>query len=428
MNILAENKNIQMIQRRGRMSKKNDYVVGLDIGTTKICCIIGEISHTGQVDIIGLGQYPSRGLRKGVVVNIDGTVESIKNAVEEAELMAGCEIDSVFVGIAGGHINSLNSHGIIAVQGKEITQKDVDRVIDAAKAIAIPLDREVIHVLPQEYIVDSQDGIKTPLGMSGIRLEAKVHIVTAAVTSAQNIVRCVNKAGLSVQDIVLEQLASSESVLSSDEKELGVAMIDIGGGTSDLAIFYQEAIKHTLVLTIAGAQMTNDIAIGLRTPNQEAEKIKHAYGCALSALVAEDETIEVPSVGGRETRTVSRQILSEILEARAREMFEMLNHEINVSGFRDIVSSGIVLTGGAASLPGMGELAEEIFQLPVRVGIPANLGGLADVVGSPMYATSTGLIQYGMKSVKAGTTRELEGRHLFDKIFSRMKDWAEEFF
>jgi len=428
MNILAENKNIQMIQRRGRMSKKNDYVVGLDIGTTKICCIIGEISHTGQVDIIGLGQYPSRGLRKGVVVNIDGTVESIKNAVEEAELMAGCEIDSVFVGIAGGHINSLNSHGIIAAQGKEITQKDVDRVIDAAKAIAIPLDREVIHVLPQEYIVDSQDGIKTPLGMSGIRLEAKVHIVTAAVTSAQNIVRCVNKAGLSVQDIVLEQLASSESVLSSDEKELGVAMIDIGGGTSDLAIFYQEAIKHTLVLTIAGAQMTNDIAIGLRTPNQEAEKIKHAYGCALSALVAEDETIEVPSVGGRETRTVSRQILSEILEARAREMFEMLNHEINVSGFRDIVSSGIVLTGGAASLPGMGELAEEIFQLPVRVGAPANLGGLVDVVGSPMYATSTGLIQYGMKSLKAGTIHELQGRHLFDKIFSRMKDWAEEFF
>ena len=292
------------------MSKKNEYIVGLDIGTTKICCIIGEISHENQVDIIGLGQYPSRGLRKGVVVNIDGTVESIKNAVEEAELMAGCEIDSVFVGIAGGHINSLNSHGIIAAKSKEITQKDVERVIDAAKAIAIPLDREVIHVLPQEYIVDSQDGIKTPLGMAGIRLEAKVHIVTAAVTSAQNIVRCVNKAGLGVRDIVLEQLASSESVLSSDEKELGVAMIDIGGGTSDLAIFYQESIKHTSVLTIAGAQMTNDIAIGLRTPNQEAEKIKHAHGCALSTLVAEDETIEVPSVGGRETRTVSRQILS----------------------------------------------------------------------------------------------------------------------
>ncbi|MDP6735987.1 MAG: cell division protein FtsA [Nitrospinaceae bacterium] len=410
------------------MSKKNDYIVGLDIGTTKICCIIGEVNHEGRVDIIGLGQCPSRGLRKGVVVNIEGTVESIRSAVEEAELMAGCEIESVFVGIAGGHINSLNSHGIIAVKGKEIGPKDVDRVIEAAKAIAIPLDREVIHVLPQEFIVDNQEGIKTPLGMAGIRLEAKVHIVTAAVTSAQNIVKCVNKAGLHVQDIALEQLASSESVLSADEKELGVAMIDIGGGTSDLAVFYQGSIKHTSVLTIAGAQMTNDIAIGLRTPNQEAEKIKHDHGCSFSAMVGDDETLEVPSVGSRETHTVSRQILSEILEARAREMFEMLNHEINVSGFREIISSGIVLTGGAASMPGMGELGEEIFQLPVRIGDPTGIGGLVDVVNNPMYATSTGLIQYGLKSHKAGTTHELDGRHLFDKIFSRMKHWAEEFF
>ncbi len=410
------------------MSKKNDYIVGLDIGTTKICCIIGEVTHGDQIDIIGLGQSSSRGLRKGVVVNIDGTVESIKCAVEEAELMAGCEIDSVFVGIAGGHINSLNSHGIIAVKGKEIIQKDVDRVIEAAKAIAIPLDREVIHVLPQEYIVDNQDGIKTPLGMAGVRLEAKVHIVTAAVTSAQNIVRCVNKAGLGVQDIVLEQLASSESVLSQDEKELGVAMIDIGGGTSDMAIFYQGAIKHTSVMTIAGSQMTNDIAIGLRTPNVEAEKIKHSHGCSHSALVQDEETVEVPSVGGRGWRTISRQILSEIIEARSREMFEMLNNEISVSGYRDIISSGVVLTGGTASMQGMAELAEEIFQLPVRVGTPANLGGLIDVVNNPRYATSTGLIQYGLKSHKAGTVRELQGRHLFEKIFSRMKDWAEEFF
>lgn len=410
------------------MSKKSSYIVGLDIGTTKICCIIGEVSHGDKVDIIGLGQSPSRGLRKGVVVNIDGTVESIKSAVEEAELMAGCEIDSVFVGIAGGHINSLNSHGIIAVKGKEIIQKDIDRVIEAAKAIAIPLDREVIHVLPQEYIVDSQDGIKTPLGMAGVRLEAKVHIVTAAVTSAQNIVRCVNKAGLGVQDIVLEQLASSESVLSADEKELGVAMIDIGGGTSDMAIFFQGSIKHTSVLTIAGSQITNDIAIGLRTPNNEAEKIKHSHGCAMSSLVSEDEMIEVASVGGRTARVVSRQILSEIIEARAREMFELLNNEISVSGYRDIISSGVVLTGGVSSMHGIGELAEEIFQLPVRIGTPANLGGLIDVVNNPRYATSTGLIQYGLKSQKTGTVRELEGRHLFEKIFSRMKDWAEEFF
>jgi len=410
------------------MSKNNNYIVGLDIGTTKIVCIIGEMTPENRLDIIGLGQYPSKGLRKGVVVNIDSTVESIKNAVEEAELMAGVEIDSVFVGIAGGHINSLNSHGIIGVKGKEIVQKDIDRVIEAAKAIAIPLDREVIHVLPQEYIVDDQDGIKTPLGMAGVRLEAKVHIVTAAVTSAQNIVKCVNKAGLGVHDIVLEQLASSQSVLSQDEKELGVGMIDIGGGTSDMAIFYQGSIKHTGVLTIAGSQMTNDIAIGLRTPNSEAEKIKHSHGCAYSAMVGEDETIEDPSVGGREPRSVSRQILAEIVEARSREMFELLDHEITSSGFRELISSGIVLTGGAAAMQGMAELAEDVFQVPVRVGTPLNLGGLIDVVSSPMYATSTGLLQYGMKRFKAGTTRELRGRNLFDKIFSRMKDWADEFF
>ena len=410
------------------MSKKSNYIVGLDIGTTKICCIIGEIIDDEKIDIIGLGQYPSRGLRKGVVVNIDSTVESIKNAVEEAELMAGCEIDSVYVGIAGGHINSLNSHGIIAVKGKEISEKDMERVIEAAKAIAIPLDREVIHVLPQEYIVDNQDGIKTPLGMAGVRLEAKVHIVTAAVTSAQNIVKCVNKAGLTVSDIALEQLASSESVLSQDEKELGVAMIDIGGGTSDLAIFYQGSIKHTAVLTIAGAQMTNDIAIGLRTPNSEAEKIKHSFGCAYSNLIEEGENIEVPSVGGREARTVSRLILGEIIEARTREMFELLDQKINESGYREIISSGIVLTGGASSMQGMAELAEDVFQSPVRVGKPFDLGGLIDVANNPMYATCTGLIQYGFKRRKMGPARELQGRNLFDKIFSRMKDWADEFF
>ena len=410
------------------MSKKSNYIVGLDIGTTKICCIIGEIKDDEKIDIIGIGQYPSRGLRKGVVVNIDSTVESIKNAVEEAELMAGCEIDSVYVGIAGGHINSLNSHGNIALKGTEIGQKDIDRVIESAKAIAIPLDREVIHVLPQEYIVDNQDGIKNPLGMDGVRLEAKVHIVTAAVTSAQNIVKCVNKAGLTVSDIVLEQLASSESVLSPDERELGVAMIDIGGGTSDLAIFYQGAIKHTAVLTIAGAQMTNDIAIGLRTPNAEAEKIKHSFGCAFSPLIEEGDNIETPSVGGREPRTVPRQILSEIIEARTREMFELLDHEINESGYREIITSGLVLTGGAASMYGMADLAEDVFQSPVRVGTPIELGGLVDVINNPMYATCTGLIQYGFKRNKIGLVRELQGRNLFDKIFSRMKDWADEFF
>ncbi|MBI5427414.1 MAG: cell division protein FtsA [Nitrospinae bacterium] len=410
------------------MSKKNNLIVGLDIGTTKICCIIGEATSSGGIDIIGLGQHPSRGLRKGVVVNIDSTVESIKSAVEEAELMAGCEIESVFVGIAGGHINSMNSHGIIAIKNKEINQLDVDRVIEAAKAIAIPLDREVIHVLPQEFVVDNQDGIKTPLGMAGVRLEAKVHIVTAAVTSAQNIVKCVNKAGLGVQDIVLEQLASSESALSPDERELGVALIDIGGGTSDLAIFYQGAIKHTSVLTIAGSQITNDIAIGLRTPNAEAEKLKLDRGCALASLVQENDIIEVSSVGGRASRSISRQILSEIIEARAREMFEMLDNEIKVSGFQNLISSGIVITGGAASMEGMADLAEDVFQAPVRVGLPCGLGGLIDVVNNPRYATSTGLILYGQKSARAGKVRELQGRNLFEKIFSRMRDWVEEFF
>lgn len=410
------------------MSKHHKLVVGLDIGTTKICCIIAEVSSHGDIEIIGLGQAPSRGLRKGVVVNIESTVESIKHAVEEAELMAGTEVESVFVGIAGGHIKSLNSHGIIAVKNREINAQDMERVIEAAKAIAIPLDREVIHVLPQEYIVDNQDGIKTPLGMAGVRLEAKVHIVTAAVTSAQNIVKCVNRAGLGVTDIVLEQLASSESVLSADEKELGVAIIDIGGGTSDLAIFYQGSIKHTSVLAIAGAQMTNDIAIGLRTPNVEAEKIKHVHGCAYSALVDEDDHIEVAGVGGRNDLAISRHILSQIIEARTLEMFEMLNHEIETSGFRDLISSGIVLTGGTSSLRGMAVLAEEIFQMPVRVGTPTGLAGLVDVVNSPVYATSTGLIHYGVRSHQQGNVQELQGRNLFDKIFSRMKGWAEEFF
>ncbi len=402
--------------------------MGLDIGTTKICCIIAEVSPQGEIEIIGLGQSPSRGLRKGVVVNIEGTVESIKSAVEEAELMAGTEIDSVFVGIAGGHIKSMNSHGIIAVKGSEIDENDVERVIEAAKAIAIPLDREVIHILPQEFIVDNQDGIKSPIGMSGIRLEAKVHIVTAAVTSAQNIVKCVNKAGLGVQDIVLEQLASSEAVLSNDEKELGVGLIDIGGGTSDLAIFYQGAIKHTSVLAIAGAQVTNDIAIGLRTPNAEAEKIKHAYGCAYSPLVTEDENIEVTSVGGRNSIFISRQILSEIIEARTREMFEILNHEIQNSGFQESISSGVVLTGGTACMQGLADLAEQVFQMPVRVGIPRGLGGLVDVVNNPIYATSTGLIMYGVRTQKDGKSTELQGRNLFEKILSRMKRWMDEFF
>lgn len=410
------------------MTKQNNLIVGLDIGTTKIACIIGEENEYGKIDVIGIGTHPSKGLRKGVVVNIESTVESIKNAVEEAELMAGAEIESVYVGIAGGHIKGFNSHGIIAVKNKEINQADVNRVIEAAKAVAIPMDREVIHVITQEFIVDDQDGIKTPLSMSGVRLEAKVHIVTGAVTSAQNIVKSVTRAGLLVNDIVLEQLASSKAVLSSDEKELGVAMIDIGGGTSDLAIFFQEAIKHTSVLAIGGNHITNDIAIGLRTPTREAEKVKKKHGCALTSLVKENETIEFPSVGGRENRVISRQLLAEIIEPRVDELFNLIKREIIQSGHEDIITSGIVLTGGATIMEGMAEAAERVFQLPVCRGIPKYIGGLVDVVNSPIYATSVGLLFYGLEKNTTSGSRNLAGTKTFNKVLSRMKEWIQEFF
>ncbi len=405
-------------------------IVGLDIGTTKICCIIGEVNEEGGIDIIGIGQHPSRGLRKGVVVNIETTVESIKCAVEEAELMAGLETDSVYVGIAGGHIRGFNSHGIIAVKNKEVGQADIDRVIDAARALAIPMDREVIHVLPQEFIVDDQDGIKSPLGMHGVRLEVKVHIVTGAVTSAQNIVKSVNKAGLQVNDIVLQPLASSKAVLTTEERELGVAMVDIGGGTSDVALFSEESIKHTSVLAIGGDHLTNDIAIGLRTPHSEAEKIKKDYGCALTKLVQGKESIEVPSVGGREPRILSREILSEIIEPRVTELFELIRREIESTGYEDVLSSGLVITGGTVIMDGMLEAAENAFHLPVRRGYPRGIGGLVDVVNSPMYATSVGLLLYGLEKAgnKEKVSHDLSGRNIFNKVFARMKGWVEEFF
>ena len=357
------------------MSRKVDnLIVGLDIGTTKICCIVGHMTEEG-LEIVGIGTSPSKGLRKGVVINIESTVTAIQKAIREAELMAGCEIKSVFAGIAGGHIKGLNSQGVIAIKNREVTDEDLQRVIDAAKAIAIPMDREVLHILPQEFIIDDQDGIREPLGMSGVRLEAKVHIVTGAVASAQNIVKSCNRAGADVADIVLEQLASSEAVLSADEKELGVAIVDIGGGTSDLAIFSEGAIKHTSVLSLGGDHLTNDIAVGLRTPMAEAEKIKQAYGCCLTSMVGKDETIEVPSVGGREPRILSRQLLAEILEPRVEEIFSLINREIIKSGYDGMIASGIVLTGGSSILPGMPELAEQVFNLPVRRGVPQGIGG-----------------------------------------------------
>ncbi len=408
------------------MGKKDKTIVGLDIGTTKICAIVGELSD-GLVNIIGIGTSPSKGLRKGVVVNIESTVQSIKKAIEEAELMSGCHITSVYAGIAGGHIKGINSHGVIAVKNREITQNDVKRVIDAASAIAIPMDREVIHIIPQEFIVDDQDGIKDPVGMSGVRLEGRVHIVTGAITSAQNIVKCANKAGLDVDDIVLEQLGSSEAVLTPEEKELGVAIIDIGGGTTDLVIFSKGSIKHTAVFSLAGNHVTSDISVGLRTPIEEAEKIKIRYGCALTSMVRKDETIEVPSVGGRKPRVLSRQTLAEIIEPRMEEILSLVHDEVVRTGYKNMIASGLILTGGGAILEGVPELAEQIFNLPVRRGTPIGIGGLVDLVSSPLYATGVGLVLYGSKN-RAQSRFKVGESNIFSKVTHRMREWIGEFF
>lgn len=408
------------------MAKKSSLIVGLDIGTSKVCAVVGEMTERG-LEIIGVGSHPSQGLRKGVVINIESTVNSIKRAVEEAELMAGCEINSVFAGIAGGHVKGFNSHGVVAVKNKEVTQRDIDRVIDAAKAVAIPMDREVLHILPQEYIIDDQDGIKEPLGMSGVRLEAKVHIVTGAVTCAQNIIKCCNRTGLNVADIALEPLASAEAVLTPEEEELGVVLVDMGGGTTDIALFHDGAVKHTSVLGIGGNHLTSDIAAGLRTPIGEAERIKQRYGCARTSMVGKDERVEVPSVGGRGSRTISRQILCEIIEPRLEEMFQLIQREIAKSGYEGSLVSGMVLTGGSTLLPGMIEMAEEVFGMPVRLGVPIHVGGLIDVVSSPIYATGVGLVLYGMKRQDKNFFRIREN-NLFHKVKNRMVDWVSEFF
>ena len=408
------------------MAKRNSIVVGLDIGTSKVCAIAGEMTERG-VEVIGVGSHISQGLRKGVVINIESTVESIKKAVSEAELMAGCEINSVFTGIAGGHIKGFNSHGIVAVKNKEVSPRDVERVIDAAKAVAIPMDREVLHILPQDYIIDEQDGIKEPLGMSGVRLEAKVHIVTGAVTSAQNIVKCCNRTGLNVADIVLEPLASAEAVLTEEEKELGVALVDMGGGTTDIALFHDGAVKHTAVLAIGGNHLTSDIAAGLRTPIGEAERIKQRYGCARPTMVAKDERVEVPSVGGRSARTISRQILCEIIEPRLDEILQLFRREIVKSGYEGSLSSGVVMTGGSTLLPGMVEMAEEVLGMPARPGLPMHVGGLTDVISSPIYATGVGLVLYGMKRQDKNYFRIRED-NVFGKVKGRMVDWFSEFF
>jgi cell division protein FtsA len=411
----------------GKKGRRENIIVGLDIGTTKICAIVGEITDSG-VDIIGIGTHPSKGLRKGVVINIDATVDSIRKAVEEAELMAGTEITSVYCGIAGSHIRGFNSHGVVAVKNREVTQSDIRRVIDAARAVAIPLDREVIHVLPQEFIVDEQDGILEPLGMSGVRLEAKVHIVTGAVTSTQNIVRCCNRTGLEVNDIVLQQLAASDAVLLPDEKELGVALVDIGGGTTDFIVYSMGAVRQTAVFALGGNHLTNDIAVGLRTPLVESEKIKTKYGCALTAMVKKEETIEVPSVGGRRARQLSRQILAEIIEPRMEEIFTLVHRELLKSGYENLIPSGVVLTGGTASLEGLPELVEQIFNLPVRRGYPAGVGGLVDVVNNPIYATGVGLVLYGNQQGFVPGRSHRGDRSFFVRMGQRIKRWLAESF
>lgn len=407
-------------------NKGGEIVVGLDIGTTKICAIVGELTDEG-IDIVGIGSHPSKGLRKGVVVNIESTVQSIRRAVEEAESMAGAEITTVYTGIAGGHIKGFGSRGVVALKDKEVKEADVARVIEQAKTVNIPVDREVIHVLPQEFIVDEQSGIKEPLGMSGCRLEAKVHIVTGAVASAQNIVKCANRTGLNVADIVLQPLASAEAVLTEEEKDLGVCLVDIGGGTTDIAIFSGGSIVHTAVIALGGNNLTNDVAVGLRTPIHEAERIKQRYGCALSATVDKQDMIEVPSVGGREPRVMGRQILSEILEPRVEEIFQLVQHEVERNGFSDLLTSGVVITGGSTLLPGMPELAEEIMGLPVRRAAPRGIGGLVDVVKSPMYATGVGLVVYGAKNQDRRVFRIRED-NVFKKVKSRMRDWLQEVF
>jgi cell division protein FtsA len=408
------------------MVRKQDknLIVGLDIGTSKVVAIVGEVLPDGTVEVVGLGSHPSRGLKKGVVVNIESTVQSIQRAVEEAELMAGCQIQSVYAGIAGGHIRSLNSHGIVAIKDHEVTAADVERVIDAARAVAIPADQKILHVLPQEFIIDGQEGIREPIGMSGVRLEARVHMVTGAVSAAQNIVKCVKRCGLDVDDVILQQLASSYAVLAEDEKELGVCLCDIGGGTTDIAVFTHGAIHHSAVIPIAGDQVTNDIAVALRTPTHHAEDLKIKYACALTQLANPNETIEVPSVGDRPPRRLERQTLAEVVEPRYEELFNLVQAELKRSGFESMIAAGVVLTGGGAKMEGAIELAEEVFNMPVRLGTPQNVSGLVDVVRNPIYATGVGLLLFGNQSIRApvGRSSRLETTV---NLWERMKSWFQ---
>tara|TARA_B100000959_G_scaffold32017_1_gene30455 strand:+ start:9066 stop:10304 length:1239 start_codon:yes stop_codon:yes gene_type:complete len=407
---------------------EKNFIVGLDIGTSKVVAIVGELNNSNEIEVVGIGTHPSRGLKKGVVVNIESTVHSIQKAVEEAELMAGCDIHSVYAGIAGNHIKSLNSHGIVAIQDKEVSLNDVDRVIDAARAVAIPADQKILHILPQEFLIDSQEGILDPIGMSGIRMEAKVHMVTGAESAAQNIIKCIERCGLEVDDIVLEQLASSYSVLTEDEKDLGSCLVDIGGGTTDIAVFQGGAIQHTAVIPIAGDQVTNDIAVSMRTPTQYAEEIKIKYACALSQLANPDETIEVPSVGDRPPRRLARQTLAEIVEPRFEELFSLIRNELRRSGFEESTPAGIIITGGSSKMEGAVELAEEIFHVPVRLGSPQYVEGLIDVVRNPIHATGVGLLLYGRDALDLGSYNKISIKNGLLEKWNLAKDWLQKQF
>jgi len=410
------------------MGKEQNLIIGLDIGTTKICAIVGEFNpQTEEVEVIGVGTYPSFGLKRGVVVNIENTIQSVKNAVEEAEHMAGCEIRTVFVGIAGGHIKGISGHGMITLREREVSRRDLDRVIESANAVLIPADREIIHIIPQDYIIDGQAGIKDPIGIYGIKLETKVHIVTGQVTAAQNLVKCIHGAGMDVADVVLEQLASSEAVLTEDEKEIGVVLIDCGGGTTDIAIFVGGAVRYTETVTLGGDNIDRDIALGLSTPLGEARKVKEKYGTALAELVSPDEEIEVPSVGGKHFRKVSRKDLAMVIEPRMEEIFMLAKREIHKSGHEELVPAGVVITGGSVIMNGTVELGERILEMPVRMGIPTEVGGLTDIIANPIYSTGVGLVLYG-----AGYTGDkklrIRDENVFKKIVDSMKNWFQEFF
>jgi len=405
-------------------SSEGNLIVGLDIGTSKVVAIVGELGDDGELEIIGIGSHRSTGLKKGVVVNIESTVQSIQRAVEEAELMAGCNIHSVYVGIAGNHIRSMNSHGIVAIRDREVYDLDVERVIDAAQAVAIPADQKILHILPQEYLIDEQEGVRQPLGMSGVRLEAKVHLVTCAVNAMQNIVKCINRCGLEVDEVILEQVASSYAVLTDDEKELGVCLVDIGGGTTDIAIFTDGAIRHTGVIPIAGDQVTNDIAMALRTPTQYAEELKIKYACALASITRPEETIKVPGVGDRPPRNLSRQALAEVVEPRYEELFNLVQAELRRSGYEELLAGGVVLTGGTSKMEGAVELAEEIFHMPVRLGAPQNVTGLTDIVNNPIYATGVGLLKYGIIHSGGGTKKQNKSSSTsFEGLLDKLKNW-----